>query len=332
MKIIAILAALCLLTTISFSQKIHDPAQILQIMEKSSVSYELDVLSSPILCPDRSDNLNYNSVYRIKTDSSIMTYSYALKPEAKPFLDKAEYHFSNRNIDSARIYYEKVLEIDPTYYKAMTYIGQMYGTKRDMDKSLEWYNKAIHANYIDYLAHWFIADIYRMKGDLKDAVDEITIAMILNRNNPRLKETRNEIYKLAKRKQDDWCFVPQYKIVSNDNSVKISFNEIWLGYAMAKALWQYEPGYKQSMGVQENVYSSLEDKECLLVLIAGLINSKTNIKKYPELTTLKKAIERDFLNEYIFYEIVLPEHPNVAYQLSEDFISRIKEYVLTVRN
>lgn len=331
MKKLSSILILSLLTIVSLAQELHGPGEILKIMENSNVTYNLDVLSNPILCPDRSDNLNSNDVYRVTTDSSIMTYSYNIKPEALPFFEKAETHFTNRNLDSARIYYEKVLENDPSYFKVMTYLGQIQGTMRNLNQALEWYNKSIANNYIDYMAHWFIADIYKMQGEIDKAVNEITIASILNRNNPRIKASQLDIYKIAKIKNEDWCFVPQCEISKENNEVKIAFNEYWIGYAMAKALWKYEPGYKQSIGVKEDVYSSLEDKECLLNLMAGLLNAKKNFKKYPELTTLKSAIENDYLNEFIFYEIVLPDHPNVAYQLSKDFISRIKDYVLKIR-
>lgn len=331
MKKLTFVLILVCLSFAAFSQGLHSPAEIMKIMENSSVMYELDMLTNSIPCPDRSDLLNSNDVYRVTTDSTILTYDYNLKSEASPYFEKAETFFTQRNLDSTMYYYEKVLEIDPSYYKVMTYIGQIYGTIKNFDLSKIWYKKSIESNYIDYMAHWFLADIYKMQGEIDSAVNEVTIAMILNRNNPRIKIAQSDIYKLAKKKSDDWCFTPQVEIAKENNSVKIKFNENWIGYGMAKALWLYEPGYKQSMGVEENLYSSLEDRECLLNLMAGLINAKTNIKKYPELTTLKRAIENDYLNEYIFYEILLPDRPFVAYQLSNDFISRIKDYVLNIR-
>lgn len=330
-KKLTFVSILVCLSFAALSQELHSPAEILKIMENSSVMYELDMLTKSIPCPDRSDLLNSNDLYRVTTDSSIVTYHYNLKSEALPYFEQAEAFFTQRDLDSAMYYYEKVLEIDPSYYKVMTYIGQIYGTMKNFDLSKSWYKKSIESNYIDYMAHWFLADIYKMQGRIDSAVNEITIAMILNRNNPRIKIAQSDIYKLAKIKTNDWCFTPQVEISKENNRVKIKLDENWVGYGMAKALWLYEPGYKQSMGVEENHYSSLEDRECLLNLMVGLINAKTNIKNNPGLTTLKQAIENDYLNEYIFYEILLPDHPNVAYQLSNDFISRIKDYVLNIR-
>lgn len=327
-----ILLFLIFISLPSVSQDLHTPAEILKILEKSGISYEMNILANPIKCIDKSDNLVSHDYYRVITDSSITTFKYKIKPEALPYFEKAEFHFSNKNLDSARIYYEKVLESDPLYYKVMTFIGQMYGSLGNLEKSLEWYKKTIEVNYIDYLAHWLIADIYRMQGDLDNAVNEITIASILNRNNPRLKNLQSEIYKLAKLKTDDWCFNPQVEISSEGNTVKVSFDEAWIGYAMPKAIWRYEPGYKESMGVKENQFSTIEDKECLLNLIIALKNSKANTKKYPDITNLKKAIDKGFITEYILYEILLPEHPFTASQFSEETISKIKDYILTVRH
>ena len=49
-------------------------------------------------------------------------------------------------------------------------------------------------------------------------------------------------------------------------------------------------------------------------------------------TNLKKAIENQQLEEYVIYEIVLPEHPEVVYNLSTDLILAIKDYVLNTRH
>jgi len=73
-----------LFSVILFSQTLHSPGEILKIMEKSPVMFNVEMLSTPVPCTDRSDNLNYNDVYRVVTDSSMKTYAYSMKPEAEP--------------------------------------------------------------------------------------------------------------------------------------------------------------------------------------------------------------------------------------------------------
>lgn len=315
-------------------QKLHDPAGILKILESSNITYNIAELTEPIESPDFSENLNFNNVYRTESDSGIYVYEYSLHDSAKPYFDKAEEFFNAGKLDSAIVYYEKVLEIQPNYYKVMTYIGQMHGSLGRLDKALEWYEKTIGVNYIDYLAHYLMADIYRLRGDIDNAINEITIARILNRNNPRMANLQLDLYQQKKLLTDDWYFTPQYMLSRNESAeVEIKMNLDWMGYALTKAVWEFEPGYKQTMGVAEGTYSSLEDKEALIVLYMGLLNAgKKGIKKNSDFLNLQKAIDNEQLTEFILYEIVLPKHPNVAYQLSIEQIENIKDYLISTRH
>jgi len=314
----------------AFGQKLHTPAEVIDIMQQSFVSYQLILLEDEILPPDRTNNLNYNHYYRKVEEGQIVTYRYEASSDLQSYLAEAEGHYQKKNYASAREMYLEVLKADSTYYQVMTYIGQTYEAERDFDNAIEWYEKTISLNYIDYMAHWFLADAYRTRGELDKAVDEITIAMILNRNNPRIKKSFNDIYALKKLKTNDWTFNPQIKFDSlAENQIEVFFHTDWLGYAIVKALWKYEPGYKESMGVSEGSFSINEEKEGFLCLIP--LFDKKKLKSHPEFNALQLSVDNNMIDEFIFYEIVLPEHPFVAYQLSEEFINKIKDYVIEVR-
>jgi tetratricopeptide (TPR) repeat protein len=314
------------------AQEINTPAEIFKIMEKSEVSYGLEQLKKPIECKDQSENILAHNYYRIINGKSFETKKFELKKEAEAAFAKAEKFFSGNNTDSARFYYEKVLEIDPAYTKVITYIGQTYEQKGDYTNAIASYKRAIEKNYIDYMAHWFLADAYLTQGKIYEAADEITIALILNRNNPRIKEATKKIYEKAKINTADFCFTPQCKVESTaSKKVTIAYGDNWLGYAMAKAVWNYEPGYKKSKGVEENSYTSTEEKECLANLYVGFKASKAKLSKHPELKALDKAVEAKELDEYMIFEVMLPENPSIAFQLSEDTIIGIKNYILKTR-
>lgn len=312
------------------AQEIHSPAEILQILEKSSISYELHALEEEIIPQDRSTNLNFNNQYREIKDDLILSVEYKESKEVTNYLLKGEEYFKAEKFDLAREMYLKVLEEDEKYFKVMTFIGQTFGIEGNFEKSIEWYKKTISKNYIDYMAHWFLADAYKSNGELDKALNEITIAMILNRNNPRIKKSFDEIYKLKKLKTPEWFFTPQMRISSSEkNKVKLEFGEDWLGYALVKAVWLYEPGYKESMGVKDGSFSTNEELEAFVSLMTTF--NKKKLKKNPEFKALQKAVDNKMVDEFIFYEIVLLEHPNVAIQLSEEFVMRISEYVINVR-
>jgi tetratricopeptide (TPR) repeat protein len=320
----SVILGLILFVLTSLAQEIHDPAEIFKIIEESPVTYELSMLEEAIPIPDRSENLNYNNCYRVTT------FKYEIKGLAKEYLERAEAFYTEHKFSQARDMYLKVLEADSTMYEVMTYIGQMYENEGDIKHAIEWYQTTIKHNYIDYMAHWFLADAYKSQGDLDKAVDEITIAMILNRNNPRIKKSMSDIYNKKKLKTIEWEFNPQMKIDSiNKDNVKIEFDTDWLGYAMVKAIWAYEPGYSESMGVEPGTFSTSEEKEGILSLMMPM--DKKKMKKVPEFKALNLAIEHHMITSYILYEILLPQYPITAYQLPEETINDIKDYVIQVR-
>lgn len=328
----SILFLLLIGLTTTYAQKIHSPFEIIQIMTDSKVKYGVNALKEPIECPDYSEKLNYHDTYRVETETHVYSYKYEINEKAKPLLEKAEECFTARDMTGALEYYHKTLEADPTQHYVMTYIGQIYDKYRDYEQSIDWYKKAIEANYADYMAHWFLADAYFAINDYDKAVDEIVIARIMNRNNPRIKTSMDLILKKAKKSTVDWYFNPQIRLGRDaDNDVMVEMGDNWTMYAMAKALWNYEPGYKESMGVKPDSYTMLEEQECLIAQLIGMENAKTKVKKDPQLNILKKVAKAKMLDEYILYEIFLPRSPSVVHQLSKPTILSIKDYVLNVR-
>jgi tetratricopeptide (TPR) repeat protein len=331
MKKINSLFVLLFFYSYGFSQKLHSPAEILKMMEASKLAYNVKVLETEIKCTDYSTKLNYHDSYRVKKDNLLTTKVINPNNKARPLFEKAEGFLHNNKLDSALTYYKQTIEADSMLLTVITYVGQIYGMKKDYETAVKWYKLAIKKNYIDYMAHWFLADCYLNLNDLKNAVNEITIAQILNRNNPRIKKSMFTIFEKVKRNTNDWCFNPQYELnKKSDGTIDISISDKWAGYAMAKALWTFEPGYKESMGGNSNTYSMTEDKECLLSLV--LSNEGVNVKNDPQLSVLREALENKHIISYIIYEILLPKMPSAAYQLPEETILEIKDYVLNFRH
>jgi hypothetical protein len=43
------------------------------------------------------------------------------------------------------------------------------------------------------------------------------------------------------------------------------------------------------------------------------------------------AIDADLVDQYITYEILLPDYPDVAYQFSEEILDTLVDYLIEVR-
>lgn len=326
-----LIASLMLLNAFNTkAQDIHSPSELFAIMAESSIMYELGILEEEVTAPDRSNQLNYNNVYRVVEGDALLTKEYKPNLEAKRFADQAERLFRLSDYIGAREQYKLALEADPSLYYIMTYIGQTYGMEKNFEKAVEWYKKSVEANYIDYMAHWFMADAYKELKQLDEAIDAITTARILNRINPRIYLSMKEIYKLKKVKTPDWTFNPQLQLDSvAENTIKISVHEDWFGYGVAKALWTYDTDYRKKQGAKPGSFSSTEEIECIIGLLTSF--DKKRAKKDPMIKTLNKAIEDKQLIAFIFYEIILPKHPYVAYQLNEQIITDMKDYVIKTR-
>ena len=315
----------------AISQNFHTPDTIMTIIENSSLTYELHELDEAVEPADISQNLNFNIYYRTNTGNGTELHPFQLSDEGREHMDSAESSFRKGDYDEARNLYLKVLETDTGYYRVMTYIAQTYGIQKDYEKALEWYHKVISLNYIDYMAHWFLADIYSRTGKKDDAVREITIAQVLNRNNPRVAAELEGIYKERKLGTESWSFTPQIKIVhAQKNTISLYYDPAWIGYCLVKAIWEFEPGYKEFMGVNKNDYTIFEEKEAIINLYLTASKDKKNLKKQP-FKALVEAVNKKMLDEFIIYEIMLVKYPKLAYNLPDDLIRAIAEYVISVR-
>lgn len=317
----------------AYSQKIHSPAEILRIMVGSATKYQLDPLDKEIKPPNYSSKLNINDYYREEVDGKNKVLAYKLDPAAESYFMIAEVYFSKGKMDSALMCYKQAYELDSSAYKALTYIGQCYLLMNKLDDAEPVLKKAIEKNYIDYMAHWFLSDIYAAKSKWKEAAREITIASVLNRNNPRILTRVAELYKKAKLEWHEFTFNPQIKLVDlgGTDSVKVGYEKTWMMYAMTKAVWAFEYQYKESMGEKDKEFSVMEEVESLAVEYQAIKNAELDIDDYPELIALVAAVEAKMLYPYIYYEIMFPKYPFTAYVTPKDEIERIADYVMKIR-
>jgi tetratricopeptide (TPR) repeat protein len=322
-----ILMLLCVLVSFSFAEVENPLKTAMEIINASKTVYSLDVRDTLVPVPDRSKLINAQ-VYREKQPDGYILKMIRPTKEAKKLFDKAESYFGSHQYAKARDAYTLALQQDPKLYSAMTYIAQTYGIEKNWDKAELWYKKAIDANYIDFLAHWFLADVYKIKGQKEKALQEISIAKVLNRNNPRLEASRKEIYGLNGLNTKNWTFNPQVRI-SRDSvtgNVNMVSDSIWMYYAFVQAAWMYEPVYREKAKKVQNELDQMY-RECLMGFLPYMDNK--NLKDSVEiLKRLDKVLDAHKLSEFVLYEIILLDHPAVAFNLEKKQIEYLKDYLI----
>lgn len=233
--------------------------------------------------------------------------------------------------------YQAALKLSPGNSQLITYIGQTYEEEYNHNEAKKWYKKAIKTNRLEYLAHWFLADIHYSEGDTKEAVYEITIAHILNRNNSSVIERLLAIYSNQGIEYLNWDFDPIYELSKNeDNSISLRYDpkhSEWVSYALCKAVWAYEPGYKDNMLLDTpNIPSLVEEVECFLNVIIAFNEKYGNQKSDDEaVNRLIKAFEKNYITEFVIYEKLLIEDPLIAYLIDKESIDMVVDYILKFR-
>ncbi len=312
------------------AQVVHKPAELADILKNSKITYTQGELYIDIPDKDYSNLLNVSGIYNEDSGGITIQKKVVLPKEAHTEWYAGERALNDENdYKEARKHYKNVLDIAPDYYPAKMQIAKTFEKEENYEKAEASYKQAISKNYIDYMPHWLIAEVYLKDKKIDDAINEITLAAILNRNDTLIQADLNEIYADAKLKYSDWQFTPQCKVFKGQkpNNIEVLSQKNWGGYAAGKAIWAYEPGYAESQGEKPGRPSLLEEKECLLNLLAGL-TEKIDDEQDPELSNLQDAKEDKLIDGFVYYEILLPQQPSLVYQLPNNVIKGIKNYVL----
>lgn len=314
-----------------WAQEFHTPADLVRIMDKSRMRYVVEV-TDEALVPVREPRLNDVMIRSEVRDGERGIGRYAFAQGADTLFDAGERAFLEDDLYNARAYYLLALERMPDFAPAETFIGQTF-MLQDLYKEAEsWLEKAIDHNPSGYLARWFLADIHSKHGRHEEAVEQISTAYVLNRNNPRILEAMKRIYKAAGLKYQDFEFDPNYVVEKEGKEVRIRFSEDWMMYAFCKALWQHEPGYQMEMGGGRGEFNMLEEKECILNLAMGheaTIGRKKS--KNPAINALLRAMDHAMINEFIFLEVWLRKEPLIIYTQPPEAIASLVQYVKEIR-
>lgn len=298
----------------------HTPVQILKIMNDSKILYTLDTLDSVI--PDsaiKTPDMN-NQLYLKNNNGMVQLAEYQLDDKARKIFQEAEKNFSAGQFNIALKKYKELYRVAPFYAYANTLAGDVFFNQQNYDSAAYYYKKAIVQNPVDYSAHWFLADTYWKQGKGLEAVQEITKAHLLNPGHKNLTKAlyyyRNQVGQPWK----EWYFTPQYKLSAKDHKVFIHTRAGFIGYAMVKALWRYEPGYAQAMTGEkysENSINLMEESEAVNMLISG----KEGWER------IKKIVTDGFFEEFFYYEIVARRVPQALLLFPPNKIDRLVDYL-----
>lgn len=302
--------------------KLHTPDEILAIMEKSSIRYEIAIDNTlPEPAPESPRVLSSQQVLKEGKDGYDLTVQ-TISKEATGFLESGEAAFKKGDYDAALVSFKKVLEIDPDYSYAFTLIGDVFYDKGDYEQARSRFREAIDRNFADYDAHWFLADADWKLDDKSQAIQEMTIAHLLNVNHKTMKSVLLQYRDQIGRPWKDWDYSPRIALRRDGKKVEVKAQEDWIGYAMVRAVWEYEPGYAESVAgpdYKQKIINMAEEKEALLAVLSG--------PKSPQ--QIARIVDNGFVDEFIYYEVLGRRAPAALVLLPRDLFMRLVQYVDT---
>lgn len=315
------------------AQEFHTPREILEIMDSSMISYVFLALNKPIPKPDLSQVINSNDYY-ISAEGELVKYAPA--PETEKFYRSGLQFYEQKQLDSALVYFQKAYKNEHSYLKALTEAGIVLFEMKEYESAQNVLQRVLLSNPKDYKAHWYLGKIFMLQGQFQGALDRFINAHLLNRNHPGVQSDLFTCLKKLKYDVIDWLYNPQVSIerVKFDD-VKVSFDRPWLPTALVMAVWEYEPDYADRWNDPEHFVLGINEKkyyEMMLNQLYFAIEKKyNNRKKYPEFYYMVKAFETKKIDEYVYYEMLLPYYPHIGLFLSDSFMNDIKLYLLDVR-
>ncbi len=334
---------------ILYCQPLKSPSELMQILNQSSNVYKIIGFSIANHQQQNKPLLSNNWSLFQSSDERFVTLDFrdVLESDSimKIYYEIAQEHFRNKMYRESIEKYTYILQAYPHISQIMTYIGHCYSLLNLNDSAIYWYRESIRINYYDYLAHWFLSDTYFKRGNIKSAVYEILLAHILNRNDLRVIKTLNKyLNSINYRFNADYIRKPIKLHKQNDSLIICYFDfdehPAWMSYLLYKALWTYESGYREKMSEQSNFPALLEEKECVLQMLSSYFNihnslqdsdGNLKVKNNDIITGIIDASKSGYLNELLVYDFVLPEHPELVYQLNQEFFERICNYIWKFR-
>jgi len=324
---------LCLMMHLSGARAVAQPlmelSEFLAIVSKSPRIYNFSTTTESLVVPEREGRLNFNYYRVVDSAGTRRPAPYEISQESFELAELGWQAFMAHEPETALEMFTEVLDSFPDYTPVMSKMAQVLEEMGEIGQAIYWYKKALQINPVDYIAAWSLALVYERRGENSDAVRFISHAWIMNRNHPQIRRDFARIAKTAGRTFSDWDFVPQYRIGEVQGKAEILYQPAWLGYAVCQAVWEFETGFIASRPIEGDP-GMFRERECLACLVSTMRSDQRNTTE-PALLGFEAALKNRMALEFILFEILLPDKPDMAYILDDARINKLIQYIRLTR-
>jgi tetratricopeptide (TPR) repeat protein len=254
--------------------------------------------------------------------------------EIADLFEQATEELENDNYEEVKNLYEKAYRIDSLYFKSASNLGDAWSFLGDYHRAEYYLKRAIQLNDAGYQEYLFLADVYDKTGKNREALDAITYAFMLNKNNPYLLYfLQNILEKNNLCLNEDRLQFPFRIKKTGVTECEIQYltpdGFIWHAMANCLACWEMETDLQIKLQ-GENMFSYKVQmyRECLLNQGYYLDILKKGGKKLSEKEeTFLEKIRKKHVDSIVFWEIMAGEEPYIMFLLSAKERQMIVEYI-----
>ncbi len=318
---------------IGIGQSLHTPSEIVSIMERSKLSYQIDELDKTTFKTVPNQAIERGILVQNANGMGLKPYPISKHKEYIKNKKKGDSKFKSKKYKKAIKFYKRAMNEYPEDILLLLKIGESYNNKKQYKEALKWYDKAKKINDYDFEIYRLTAESLLKQKKFERAKQQIVTAHLLNRNDVSLKNRMIEILSKQSIPYKDWTMIPQYKLAKNRNKVDIRYgNAVWLAYSAVIALWKYEAGYKESMEkISNKTAEIIMIKEALLNALIVYENESIKVDKEPAFELLGKVIDGKHLDNFILYELIGVENPIRLCALPSESLKSLVEYITEIR-
>ena len=324
------------------SLDILNPEDIESILRESSRTYRvrLDqrVSATPLVDVVRARSSRdirrmdpFLEVFR--AEGKLRLKSHTPDGDLEPLFEMASEAFAHRDFEAARRLYLQAVEVQPSYFKSYTYLGNtLYFLGRYVEAKAV-FEKALKLNPFDYQAYLFLGDTLHQLGRYEQAKRVLTRAFVLNRENEVVQERLRSTLAKVDLTVRTARVTPSVSIevaVGREIVIRLDREEgkRWYTFATCMACWIYEDGCKQRSTPEEDPLRLSMYRECLLNHVASVASFKE--KHQPVAladSMLLAAVEDGYLEAIVFWEVIAFQAPAIMMLLPEGLRIEVEEYI-----
>ncbi len=326
--------------------RIFRPDELFAILEKSPIHYRIltedtqtrmplsGVTDRPTQPPRPLDP--FVEVKRIGPEGRLRLESSRPPESVAEIFERAGDAFALQEYELAQSLYRKVVELEPTYWKGYTYLGNSLYFLGDYLRAEQIFLKALSLNPVDYQAMLFLGDTYLQLGEHGRAKEQLTRAYLLNRDNRAVTERLNvALAKNNLRIRADRLSPAFWLEQVSTGTVVMHFEKEsaarWMPLAVCMACWAYETQCQERAPEEDDPLRLAMYRECLINHAASLAVRRDQGEGGRPLLgderALLAAIEEGMLDAIIFWEVVAEIAPMVILLLPDEVQEMILRYI-----